>query len=170
MSIDSKVRKPSQLSLDFMKRERTSPSQEPSSFGRNLAVGLTGLSLLAAASVAYSRIPEQPPIVTKFANAVTSEPATYSGGPYIGRLNSGKTEVYWVNGLFSDSIFYTDLNGDKIVDDIVVGGKTYNREKDFAKNSQVFLKADRKFQEVLRKNEQHLQKPTQMALFLKYYF
>ena len=174
MSIDSKVRKPSQLSLDFMKRERTPKTQKHSpTISPHIPVGLRGISaglvgiasLLAASYIAYANIPEGQPNVRKDGYTLEIESPTYSGN-YLTRHFDGRTTVMLVGGLFSPGDgpyrWYKDTKGDGKVHEIYGDLGNLKREKDLMDNpgvfGPVFAEADRQFQETLDKYKPHIVK------------
>ena len=131
--------------------------QKPSSFRRNLAVGLTGLSLLTAGAIAWARIPEQPPNVYVSPGRVVVEPYAYEG-QYLTRFSDGRTTLMLVGDMWigHDFIWYEDTKGDGKVHEIIYG-RLYEREKDLAKHPAIFEEADRKLREAVEKYEPHIQ-------------
>ena len=157
MSIDKSVENPTRLAFDFvMKKEK------PPSFGRKLTIGLAGLSLLAAAaSVAWSRIPEQPPNVFVLPGKVEVEPYAYTGD-YLTRFFDGRTTLMTLSGgiNYGDTRWYKDTKGDGKVHEIIDGRHVYEREKDLAKHPDIFKRADEELRQVVAKYVPYIQMAT----------
>jgi len=137
---------------------------------KGTAVGVGGLAGLYAVVVGGSLglavvsgteivTPSTPPRVHVSSHATQINPAGYSGA-YLTKYQDGKIEIMLVGPptiILFDQFFpephtwYTDIDGDRKVDEVVSLRGGYDRKKDLAQNPKVFEQADREFNEVLKK-------------------
>ncbi len=154
MSIDRIAQNPTQLQFEFMKPE---PKTSSSKFGRNLALGVTGLSLLAAVSVAWSKIPENPPNVHVSVGSVDIEPYTYSGD-YLTRFADGSATLMLVGGFYHGGPYrWIKANSLGLVYSVEGDVGEHIRDKQLSADSeQVFADAQAKLDEVVKKYKPYI--------------